>query len=73
MVPRPQRRDREEDTVARMALSHGTYLSGWPLFQVGQLGSETVVHQGVSPVGAPCRLRGIQSQLNASTAQCIQS
>lgn len=24
MVPRPQRRDREEDTVARMALSHGT-------------------------------------------------
>lgn len=61
---------RESEVRRQQRLKH---LSGWPLFRVGQLGSGTVVHQGVSPVGAPCHLGGIQPQLNVSTAQCIQS
>ena len=48
-------------------------LSRWPLLRLGRLGSETVVHWGLSPVGSPCHLRGIQSRLNASTTQCVQS
>ena len=60
---------RESEARRQRSLSR---LSGWPL-RVGRLGSETVVQQGLSPVGSPCHLRGIQSRLNASTAQSVQS